>query len=48
MAAVVQRNYHVNELTPDPSVLFDRKIAEQYLRYAHMLAAEAETLLKSL
>src|SRR6185503_9736908 len=39
MAAVVQRNYRVNELTPDPSVVFDRKIAEQYLRYAHMLAA---------
>ena len=39
MAAVVQRSYHVNELTPDPSVVFDRKIGEQYVRYAHMLAA---------
>src|ERR1044071_3077885 len=39
MAAVVQRSYRVNELTPDPAVVFDRKIGEQYLRYAHMLAA---------
>jgi ribulose-5-phosphate 4-epimerase/fuculose-1-phosphate aldolase len=29
----------VNELAPDPDVAFDRKIAEQYLRYARMLAA---------
>jgi len=39
MAAVVQRSYRVNELTPDPAVVFDRKIGQQYLRYAHMLAA---------
>ena len=39
MAAVVERTYRVNELTPDPAVTFDRKIGEQYLRYAHMLAA---------
>ncbi len=29
----------VNELAPDPEVPFDRKIAEQYLRYARMLSA---------
>jgi ribulose-5-phosphate 4-epimerase/fuculose-1-phosphate aldolase len=34
-----ERTYQVNELAPDPSVALDRKIAEQYLRYAHMLAA---------
>lgn len=28
----------VNRITPDPAVTFDRKIAEQYLRYAGMLA----------
>ena len=39
MAAVVERTYKVNELTPDPSVVFDRKIAEKYLTYAHRLAA---------
>jgi ribulose-5-phosphate 4-epimerase/fuculose-1-phosphate aldolase len=38
MAAVVQQ-YQVNQLTPDPAVAFDRKIGEQYIRYAHMLAA---------
>jgi ribulose-5-phosphate 4-epimerase/fuculose-1-phosphate aldolase len=39
MAAVVDRSYQANELTPDPSVMLDPKIAEQYLRYARMLAA---------
>src|SRR5688572_8595313 len=39
MAAVVESSYRVNELTPDPSVALDPKIAEQYLRYARMLAA---------
>jgi ribulose-5-phosphate 4-epimerase/fuculose-1-phosphate aldolase len=39
MAAVVERDYRVNELTPDPDVTLDPKIAEQYLRYARMLAA---------
>jgi ribulose-5-phosphate 4-epimerase/fuculose-1-phosphate aldolase len=29
----------VNELAPDPDVAFDRKVAEQYLRYARMLSA---------
>lgn len=31
--------YAVNEYAPDPSVEFDRSVAEQYVRYAHMLAA---------
>ena len=31
--------YQVNEYAPDPAVKFDRKIAETYVRYAHMLAA---------
>ena len=31
--------YEVNQLTPDPAVVFDRKVGEQYVRYAHMLAA---------
>jgi ribulose-5-phosphate 4-epimerase/fuculose-1-phosphate aldolase len=39
MAAVVERTYRVNELTPDPSVRLDPKVAKQYLRYAKMLAA---------
>ena len=39
MAAVVERTYKVNELTPDKDVAFDRKIAETYLTYAHRLAA---------
>lgn len=30
--------YQVNQITPDPAVGFDRKIGEQYLRYAGMLA----------
>jgi len=30
--------YHVNQLTPDPAVALDRKIGEQYLRYAAMLS----------
>jgi ribulose-5-phosphate 4-epimerase/fuculose-1-phosphate aldolase len=29
----------VNQLAPDPAVAFDRKIGEQYLRYARMLSA---------
>ena len=29
----------MNELTPDPAVLFDQEIAEKYLRYAKMLSA---------
>jgi ribulose-5-phosphate 4-epimerase/fuculose-1-phosphate aldolase len=32
-------SYQVNEYTPDPSVQFDRTVGEQYMRYAHMLAA---------
>jgi ribulose-5-phosphate 4-epimerase/fuculose-1-phosphate aldolase len=31
--------YEVNQLTPDPAVVFDRKIGEQYVLYAHRLAA---------
>lgn len=31
--------YAVNEHAPDPSVVFDRKIGETYVRYAHMLTA---------
>src|SRR5438128_2039387 len=39
MTKLAERSYRVNELTPDPSVVFDQKIGEQYLRYARMLAA---------
>jgi ribulose-5-phosphate 4-epimerase/fuculose-1-phosphate aldolase len=39
MSAVSIREYRVNEIAPDPSVAFDPKIGEQYLRYARMLAA---------
>lgn len=31
--------YAVNEFAPDPAVEFDRGLAEQYVRYAHRLAA---------
>jgi ribulose-5-phosphate 4-epimerase/fuculose-1-phosphate aldolase len=31
--------YQVNQLTPDPSVVFDRKLGETYVRYARMLNA---------
>jgi len=31
--------YLVNEYAPDPTVGFDAKIAQTYVRYAHMLAA---------
>jgi ribulose-5-phosphate 4-epimerase/fuculose-1-phosphate aldolase len=31
--------YQVNQLAPDPSVVFDRKIGETYVRYARMLNA---------
>lgn len=31
--------YQVNQLTPDPAVKFDRVIGEQYVLYAHRLAA---------
>ena len=33
-----QPRYAVNEYTPDPSVVFDRSVAETYVRYAHRLA----------
>src|ERR1043166_525159 len=39
MSQVMAKDFRVNELTPDPAVRFDPKIAEQYLRYARMLAA---------
>ncbi len=38
MSAVI-RECRVNEIAPDPSVAFDPKIGERYLRHAHMLAA---------
>src|ERR1051325_6247348 len=38
MTRLAERPYRVNELTPDPAVVFDRKIADEYLRYAQMLA----------
>jgi len=31
--------YRVNELTPDPAVSFDPKVAKDYVTYAHRLAA---------
>src|SRR5262245_40070589 len=31
--------YLVNEYAPDPAVKFDRAVAEQYVLYAHRLAA---------
>ncbi|HEY0337637.1 MAG TPA: class II aldolase/adducin family protein [Burkholderiales bacterium] len=31
--------YQVNEYAPDPTVKFDRTIADKFVRYAHMLAA---------
>jgi len=31
--------FQVNQLTPDPAVKFDRELAEQYILYAHRLAA---------
>lgn len=37
--SVAAAKYEVNQLTPDPAVTFDRKVGEQYVRYAHMLAA---------
>ena len=39
MTKLAERTYRVNQLTPDPAVVFDPKIAEEYLRYARMLAA---------
>jgi ribulose-5-phosphate 4-epimerase/fuculose-1-phosphate aldolase len=30
--------YQVNEYTPDPDVTFDTQIANQYVKYAHMLS----------
>jgi ribulose-5-phosphate 4-epimerase/fuculose-1-phosphate aldolase len=38
MSSTAEQSYAVNSLAPDPSVVFDRKIAEQYLRYARMLS----------
>lgn len=31
--------YAVNQIAPDPAVVFDRKVGETYVRYAHMIAA---------
>jgi ribulose-5-phosphate 4-epimerase/fuculose-1-phosphate aldolase len=33
------RKYAVNEYTPDPRVVFDRKIGDTYVRYARMMTA---------
>src|SRR6267154_2079880 len=33
------RTFQVNELTPDPSVVFDPRVAKSYVTYAHRLAA---------
>jgi len=34
-----ERRYRVNELTPDPAVVFDQEITAQYLRSAKLLSA---------
>ena len=34
-----EHRFKVNQLTPDPAVKFDRKVGEQYVLYAHRLAA---------
>jgi ribulose-5-phosphate 4-epimerase/fuculose-1-phosphate aldolase len=34
-----ESRYQVNQLTPDPAVKVDRKVAGQYVLYAHRLAA---------
>ena len=33
------RAFQVNELTPDPNVVFDPKVVKSYVTYAHRLAA---------
>jgi L-fuculose-phosphate aldolase len=33
------RTFQVNELTPDPNVVFDPKVVKSYVTYAHRLAA---------
>ena len=33
------RTFDVNELTPDPNVVFEPKVAKDYVTYAHRLAA---------
>ena len=39
MSQIAASASRVNQLAPDPAVVFDRKIAEQYLKYARMLSA---------
>src|SRR5688500_1474405 len=39
MSEISAPSNRVNQLAPDPAVAFDRKIAEQYLKYARMLSA---------
>ena len=39
MAEAHEQAYQVNEIAPDPSVQCDHTVADQYLRYARMLAA---------
>ena len=39
MDGSTSRTFEVNELTPDPRVEFDPKVAASYVTYAHRLAA---------
>jgi ribulose-5-phosphate 4-epimerase/fuculose-1-phosphate aldolase len=39
MDGTTQAAFKVNELTPDPNVSFDPKIAKDYVTYAHRIAA---------
>lgn len=39
MSAPLAAASRVNEIAPDPDVVFDRKVGEQYLKYARMLSA---------
>ena len=39
MDGTTNRSFEVNELTPDPKVSFDPRIAKSYVTYAHRLAA---------
>ncbi|MDB5922066.1 MAG: class aldolase [Betaproteobacteria bacterium] len=36
---IAEPPFQVNEYAPDPAVKFDRSIAQNFVRYAHMLAA---------
>ena len=39
MDGSANRSFQVNELTPDPDVVFDPKVVKSYVTYAHRLAA---------